>query len=379
MADADSFSAALVEFFRGGCKAPEQFKLGFELEHFIVGIDTGANVNFSESGGAGGLMEELAPLFPVRTRENGRVLALSDRTTSLSLEPGGQLEISVAPCGAIAEIEAAYMRFRRLVDPRLLRHNSRLETYGYLPVSSVRDIELLPKQRYRYMDAHFRNTGRMGLHMMRGTAACHAAIDYGSEADFVDKVRCATLLGPILAFISSNSPVFEGEPNRNALLRTQIWRSVDTARTRLDTIFDASFGFRKYAEFVLGPPLIFRAKKEEDALLHCLSLVFPDVRLRQYIEIRVADSMPIERALAYLALVKGLFADMPRLKRWLGQFEWSCSAVTAAQDALMARGARAVVYGKPIAWMIDRLTALAGENLDARESDYLKRGLYHAV
>lgn len=366
----DSLLEEFASYFSAGCKAPGQFKTGFELEHFIID-SVRRNVNYSQPGGAEQLLGELAPRFPERAIENGRILGLSDGEMALSLEPGGQLEVSIVPKADIAGTQAVYGRFRKLVDPMLKKYGHRLEQCGYLPASNIRDIELIPKERYRRMDAHFRTTGSMGMHMMRGTAACHVSIDYADEADFVNKYRCAWLLGPVLAYISSNIPVFESKPNRNVLLRAQIWRNVDNARCNVPGVFDDNFGFEEYAKFVLRAPEILREADGEERIPLYLSLVFPEVRLRQYIEIRAADSMPEARAFAYMALVKGIFADMPRLKACLSGFEWSEKAILSAQDSIMKDGRRAVVYGRPIARFVDELTDLARHTLDG-ESTYLE-------
>ena len=366
----DSLLEEFVSYFSGGCKAPGQFKTGFELEHFII---DGAcrNVNYSQPGGAAQLLGELAPRFPERAAENGRILGLSDGEMVISLEPGGQLEVSIAPKAGIAETQAVYGRFRKLVDPALKKYGHRLEQRGYLPVSEIQGIELIPKERYRRMDAHFRATGSMGIHMMRGTAACHISIDYADEADFVDKYRCAWLLGPVLAYISSNTPVFEGRPNRNNLLRAKIWRNVDPVRCNVPGVFNDNFGFEEYAKFVLRAPEILRDTGGEERIPLYLSLVFPEVRLRQYVEIRAADSMPEARAFAYMALVKGVFADMPRLKALLSHFDWSEKAILSAQDSIIKDGRRAVVYGRPIARFVDELTDLARHTLGG-ETTYLE-------
>ena len=364
----DSLLEAFVDHFSSGCKTPGQFKTGFELEHFIIDGATRRNINYAQPGGAAQLLGALAPRFPERYAESGHLLGLSDGEMSLSLEPGAQLEVSIAPKAGIAETKAVYRRFRKLVDPLLLKHGHRLEQCGYLPASSIQDIELIPKERYRRMDEHFKQTGSMGANMMRGTAACHVSIDYASEADFLEKYRCAWLLGPVLAYISSNTPVFEGRPNRNTLLRSKIWRNVDPARCALPGVFDESFGFEAYARFVLRAPEILRPGNGEDPVALYLSLVFPEVRLRQYIEIRAADSMPEAKAFAYMALVKGVFADMPRLKALLSGFEWSHSAILSAQSNIMKDGKRAIVYGRPLTRMIDELMDLARHTLGGEKS-----------
>ena len=371
MVATDSLLEAFRGYFSKGCKPYDQFKTGFELEHFIVGQND-RNVCYSSPGGAEQLLGALASRFPERAEENGRLLGLSDGEMALTLEPGGQLEVSIVPKASIAGAQAVYRRFRALVDPLLEARGSRLVQRGYLPASSVKEIELIPKERYRRMDAHFQTSGSMGRNMMRGTAACHISIDYTSEADFIDKYRCACLLGPMLAWLSSNTPVFEGRPNRNPLLRAHIWRNVDPARCLVPDIFAEGFGFEAYAKFVLRAPEILSPAEGDDLIPLQLSIVFPEVRLRQYIELRAADSMPEDKAFAYMALVKGLFADMPRLKALLAGFEWSQAALDAAQDAITQNGSKAVVYGMPLKAFTAKLTALAGENLGG-EKTYLEK------
>jgi glutamate--cysteine ligase len=194
-----------------------------------------------------------------------------------------------------------------------------------------------------------------------------------------------------LALLTSNSPRCEGADNSNPLLRTDIWRRVDPARSGIvPTIFDPDFSFRKYAEYVLGQKAIFaveegvahktsqradeilaeRVEWDEDHLLY-LSLVFPDVRLRQYIEIRIADALPPSQTFAYLALIKGLFADTRRLREWTAQLPQSVAAIEAAQDAIMADGWQAVVYGQPVGELVKQMAALAAAQLDEHERDIL--------
>jgi glutamate--cysteine ligase len=209
------------------------------------------------------------------------------------------------------------------------------------------------------------------------------ALDYSSEADFINKYQYACLLLPLLSFISSNSPVFEGQENSNPLIRTVIWRGVDSARSCIvPTTFAADFSFARYAEYIIDQAAIFEMKDgkaekserkvdevlaaktewDEDFLLY-LSLVFPDVRLRQYIEIRIADAMDEERTFAYMALIKGLFSDAAALGDWLADVPRSITAITAAQDAIMKDGMQAQVYGRPVKLLLEEMMGLAARQL----------------
>jgi glutamate--cysteine ligase len=183
----------------------------------------------------------------------------------------------------------------------------------------------------------------------------------------------------LLALLCSNSPIYEGKENQNKLLRTAIWRDVDPARCGIvPTVFDPAFSFRKYAEYVIDQAAIFvvehdvakksalrvsevlEEKKEwDDDYALYLSLVFPDVRLRQYIEIRVADSMRQAEMFGTMHLIKGLFADMKRLREWLGKFPQSVAAIVAAQDAIMDKGWEATVYGEPVKELCRQMKEIA--------------------
>jgi glutamate--cysteine ligase len=219
--------------------------------------------------------------------------------------------------------------------------------------------------------------------MMRGTASCQIAIDYTSEADFIEKYRYAYILTPLLALVCSNSPTFEGKANDNMLIRTKIWRNVDPERCGIvPTVFDRDFSFRKYAEYIIEQAAIFEvedgtaeksAKRvyevleqktewDDDYLLY-LSLVFPDVRLRQYIEIRVMDSMKPADMFTTMQYIRGLFADMKSLRRWMKKLPHSVEAIVAAQDALMTHGWEATVYGEPVKELYEQIKEIA----DVRE------------
>ena len=395
MPSTDSIIKNYVEFFRAGAKDPADLKHGLEAEHFIVYKDTKKAVPYLGENGVCALLHELSPHFDREYVDDGHLLGLLSDAAELSLEPGSQLEISTAASASIAEMAATYEKIRTLIDPILESKGQELVSIGYQPATLAAEIELLPKTRYRYMDTHFKQAGTHGINMMRATASCQVVLDYVDEADFIEKYRAACILLPLLSLFAANSPVFEGEKNDNPLIRTVIWRGVDPARSCLvPSTFDEDFSFAAYAAYIINQAAIFEMKNEaakksarsvravlakkdalitwdEDYLLY-LSLVFPDVRLRQYIEIRIADAMPTEKSFAYVALIKGLFSDMAALRAWLKPFPRSISAITAAQDAIMQEGLNALVYGESAARLLKQMRMLAEAGLTPEERIFLQ-------
>jgi glutamate--cysteine ligase len=392
--DHEMIVSRMVDYFASGSKGKEQMRYGLEAEHFIVDRKTKKSVPYDGAGGIQSLLREISPHFSREVSENGNVLGLINDDAALSLEPGSQLEISVKQNLHIADTIKIYNNIFQMVQALLEKRGQALMTQGYLPASSVKELSLLPKPRYFFMDQYFTKTGTMGINMMRGTASCQISIDYTDEGDFIDKYRCACILSPIFALISGNTPVFERKPNGNPLIRTKIWRNVDAERTGIlrDT-FSPDFSFRKYAEYVLGQNAIFEGSNgaeqasrrrvidvlsdpgtEPDAFMLYLSLVFPDVRLRQYIEIRVADSMPVEKTAAYMALLKGLFCDVSGLKSLLNRFFWSREGIVDAQNAIMEKGRHAMAYGEPVLSVINEIMAFALSRLENGEQELLRKG-----
>jgi glutamate--cysteine ligase len=378
----------LEQYFRDGCKLNCIQKLGVEIEHFIVHRD-GSSVSYYEDRGTESLLQELAPLYPRRHTENGRLLGLSNNDYSISLEPAGQLEISIVPKESICVIQKIYRTFLRQLHPLLKERGFRLITLGYQPVSSADSLPLIPKKRYAYMDRYFQSSGTSGRNMMRGTASTQVSIDYCCEEDFCRKYRAAYLLMPALKLFSDNTPVFEGRPSQGFLERTRIWNHVDPARCGIfPGLFRPDFGFRSYAEYLWNLPLIFRPSADgpvytgsaavrelwRDRLLspddveHILSMTFLDVRLKNYVEIRGADSMPLACVTAYLALIKGLFFSPRVLEHLLDLLPREEAAITAAEESLSVKGYAGMLYGRPADEFLWMLLDLAEEHLESGEA-----------
>lgn len=358
--------------------------LGLELEHFVVKKDTHEFVSYYEPYGVQYVLKQLEPLFDTSTVVDGEYLiGLQRPNFEVSLEPGAQLEVSIVKLGTVQEIYHEYLQFRSEVDPILDRLGYELVTYGYHPTAMANDIPLLPKARYRHMDARFRALGGHGVQMMRGTAAVHVSIDFRDNADFSDKYRVANFIVPILAYMTDNCISFEGQPSE-ALTRVQIWKDTDVERSGLvPHCISPSFDLQKYTDYLLNINPMFVLKDGElyptdkttaeaykdinltdTDIEHLLSIVFNFVRLKHYIEIRVADSMPILQTLKYTALLKGIFYSQTNIDSLLHKMQkYTTHDTNDALDQLQLHKQNAIVYGLPIQQWVDELYFMARQGL----------------
>lgn len=380
----------LINHFKKGIKVKCIEKLGVELEHLLVRADTGESVTFYGEGGIGAILEELAAGFPSRDELDGQLLGIYNDDYSISLEPAGQLEVSIAPKESIPLIEQIYDSFVAKMQPILSKYNYQMLTLGYLPGNRVADLPLIPKKRYQLMDRYFKTTGSCGINMMRGTAATQVSIDYCSEEDFIRKIRAAYIMMPLVELLTDNSPVFEGKAYQKNMLRSYIWNNVDQQRTGIiPGVFDKDFSFECYAEYLLQMPPIFHPGDEhytghqttaavwqevlftETDIDHVLSMSFSDVRLKTYIEIRYADSMPMEYVNGYLALIKGVLYNREVLDDIACKLTGGSEAIIKAQQSLAEAGFDGIAYGYQAGELLTWLLEQAKRNITADEQQLL--------
>lgn len=412
---ADANRTALIDFFRDGCKDRDAMgRLGVEVEHFVI-MDDGAPVPYEPCDGKLGISEVLdflAEHYPVLSfNTKNELLGLAADDGSISLEPAAQIEISIAPYRSVGAAKRAYDRFHSLLDPFLASRGARVWHSGYHPSRKARSLELIPKQRYRFMDDYFRHIGSHGERMMRASASTQISVDYYSEDDAVRKMRVAQAMAPVLAAICDNTQVFEGETNSTPIQRLQLWREVDDLRCGVvPGIFEEGFGFASYADWLLRTPPIFvtrPAASDPDGprlrqaysvsagevygdapmtradVEHLLSMFWPDVRLKRFVEIRPADSIPEAQAAGYTALIKGIFyseASLAGIEEALGapvggegSPGWPIGErqVEDAIASVRRRGFGGDVYGRTLEEWERLLFGLAGAAIPPHEASYL--------
>jgi glutamate--cysteine ligase len=360
----------LVAGFEKAGKPRSQWRIGVEHEKLGVDRTTGRAAPFSGPRGIERLLERLAERYawePVQ--ENGRTIALRRGSLGITLEPGAQVELAGAPCESLHESRAelaGHLSELLAVGPDL---GIAFLGLGIQPVSRVDEIELVPKERYGIMDPYMRKVGTLGTRMMRQTATVQANIDFADERDAMLKFRTGMRLAPVMNAIFANSCVVDGEPSRHLSFRGHVWTDTDRARCGLLRFaWDDSAGFESYVEWALDVPVYFLLRDGhytrdvtgipfrrllagapglprpnlDDWNLH-LTTLFPEVRLKSFIEFRSTDAQPARTLLGPAALVKGLFYDADCLAAaWDMGKGWSfeeCLDLSheATQGALAAR------------------------------------------
>ena len=382
----------IVAYFESGI-TQDSGRLGIELEHTIVHDDL-RPVSYSEPFGVAWVLRQLQPHYPQATRDaEGDLLGVARPGEAVTLEPAAQLELSAGPFSRLADARECFDAFERMLEGVLEPAGGRVLTLGYHPSARAADMELIPKRRYRFMDLYFRGKGAFGTCMMRGSASTQVSIDYSSVPDCLRKLRLAFGLAPLFSLVCDNSPVFEGAPRTHELVRTEIWQRCDPDRCGVvPGVMDPGFDLRRYAAYLLDAPAILAPCKKEQwcysertfgelyaertmtraEIEHAASMFFTDVRLKTYIEIRPADALPVPYAIAYAALVKGLFyhpGSLDALDALLADVR--ADDIEEAKAALMAEGYRAEVYGRPAAAWADDLVALARAGLAEDERSFL--------
>lgn len=391
---------AIVAYFESGVSPAaaaaqnNSGKVGIELEHIIVHEDL-SPVTYSEPFGVRWILQQLQPQFPQSTCDaEGNLLGVARPKEAVTLEPAAQLELSAGPFESLSQAHECLQSFENALEAILEPVNEQTTILGYHPKSRAMDIELIPKQRYRFMNEYLGKKGPFGVRMMRGSASTQVSIDYSSVPDCLRKLRLAFALAPIFSLVCDNSPVFEGAPRTHELVRTEIWQHCDPDRCGLvPGVMEPGFNLEQYAAYLLDAPAILipcedgqwqytertfgelyaQRTMTQAEVEHALSMFFTDVRLKTYLEIRPADALPVPYAIAYAALVKGLFYEPKNLDALDALFsEVRNEDVEQAKADLMAFGYRATVYGRPVADLVDTLMALAREELGESERGYLE-------
>lgn len=252
---------AIVDYYRSGIKSGPG-KIGIELEHFIVHKADATPVTYSEEHGVRWILEQLSEAYPKPTYDGDHDLIGVSRVhdgvlEAVTLEPAAQLELSAGPFSSLLEAQECFERFEERVTSIIDAVGEQILLLGYQPSVRAEDTELIPKRRYKFMDMYLGGKSPYGRCMMRGTASTQVSIDYSSEEDCIRKFRLACKMVPVLALITDNSPLFEGEPRTHELMRTEVWKYCDPDRCGLvPGVLDDDFTLERYAEYILDTPAI---------------------------------------------------------------------------------------------------------------------------
>jgi glutamate--cysteine ligase len=383
-------SDALIDYFAAGAKPRSEWRIGTEYEKVCVDRKTGRAARYYGPRGIEAVLRKLADRFGWMPRFEGEhVIALEGRKATITLEPGGQLELSGEACDSIhcakAELSEHVNEIVTVGDELGLAFLG----LGIQPLSRLEDIEWVPKPRYRIMAPYMTKVGTLGHRMMKQTATVQTNIDFESERDALGKFRLAMGLSPILTAAFANSPISDGRPNGYMSFRQHIWTDTDRDRCGLlPFAFSPDAGFEDYVDWALDVPMYFIRRGGSfvdlsglpfrqflaqgagghhatmgDWQLH-LTTLFPEVRLKTYIEIRSVDSQPPERMLALPALVKGVFFDDDcMLGAWDLVKAWSWSERLEIYHASHREALAARVRGIRLLDLARELSAIARAGL----------------
>jgi len=332
----------LVEYHASGNKPPSAWRVGTEHEKFVFRRSDLKRVPYDGPDGIRALLEGMMRFGWKPVIENGNVIALSnDARCSITLEPGGQFELSGAPLETLhqtcGEVHEHLRQVREVCDELALG----MIGLGFDPTSRRDEVPWMPKGRYRIMGDYMPKKGQLGLDMMLRTCTVQANLDYESEADMVRKFRVGLALQPVAVALFANSPFVEGRPTEFNSYRSFVWTHTDPDRCgTLPFVFEDGFGFERYVDYMLDVPMyfIYREGNYIDASGQSfreflagrlpalpgklprigdwadhLTTAFPEVRLKTFLEMRGADGGPWRRLCALPALWVGLVYDRQAL------------------------------------------------------------------
>jgi glutamate--cysteine ligase len=388
----------LVAWLEDGCKAPRDFKVGSEHEKIPFYVADLSPVPYAGERGIVALLEGVrARLGWDAIEDAGHLIGLFDSAGggAISLEPGGQFELSGATHADIHALEAELAAHLEAAHAAAAPLGIGFLALGMSPRWTLAQTPRMPKSRYRIMTDYMPKVGTRGLDMMYRTATTQANLDYASEADMVAKLRVGIALQPVMTALFANSPFTDGEPNGFLSARSEIWRHTDAARAgMLPFAFAPGMGFERYVDYALDVPMYFVKRGDvyhdvsgasfrdllagrlaqlpgERATIsdwaNHLSTIFPEVRLKRYLEMRGADVGSADRIVAQSALMVGLYYDSAALDGALDLIRgWSAEARQTLRDEAPRLGLQARIAGRSARELARDMLALARGGLARR-------------
>ena len=385
-----------------GEKPQARWRIGTEHEKLVFCRKDHHAPSYDEPGGIRDLLLALKDFGWKEVIEGGNVIAMAGSDGTVSLEPAGQLELSGAPLDNLHQTCDETGRHLDQVKAIGERTGKGFLGLGMWPDKARADLPIMPKGRYAIMLRHMPRVGSMGLDMMLRTCTIQVNLDYGSEADMVQKFRTSLALQPLATALFANSPFTDSKPNGFLSYRSHIWSDTDPARTgMLPFVFEDGFGYDRYVEYMLDVPMYFVFRegryidaagqsfrdflkgqlpalpgefpRESDWIDH-LSTAFPEVRLKSFLEMRGADGGPWNRICALPAFWVGLLYDQGALDAaWDLVKDWDMEGREALRAAVPKLALDAPLPGG------GTLRDIAGEVLGIARSGLRARERFNAV
>jgi glutamate--cysteine ligase len=388
----------LIAYMASGSKPKSEWRIGTEHEKFAFLTDTLEPVPYHGPRSIKALLEGLRDRFGWDgVYEGENIIALSDPKglANISLEPGGQFELSGAPLENLHdtcdEIHDHLDQVREIGDALGIGFLG----LGASPIWTREQTPVMPKGRYAIMAPYMDKVGRYGRDMMFRTCTVQVNLDFASEVDMVKKLRVSVALQPIAAALFANSPFLEGKPNGYQSFRSQVWTDTDNARSgMLPFAFEPGMGFERYVDYALDVPMYFAMRNGKyintagesfrqflagnlpqlpgekptmkDWADH-LTTIFPEVRLKKYLEMRGADAGPTRRLCALSAYWVGLLYDQSALDAaWDLVKNWTTEQRQQLRDDVPAQALSATIAGRTVRDIATETLKIARAGLDSR-------------
>lgn len=386
----------LAAYLESGSKPKKDWRIGTEHEKFVYCRTNLTPVPYDGDTGIRSILEKLsAKTGWAPVMEGDHPIGLKGDGASVSLEPGGQFELSGAPLENVHQTCTEVNRHLDAVKEVADGTGVAFFGMGFTPTWTRDEMPLMPKGRYNIMRRYMPKVGSLGLDMMHRTCTVQVNLDYASEADMVLKFKTSLALQPIATALFANSGLYEGEPNGWASWRANIWTDTDPDRTgMLDFVFEDGFGFERYADYMLDVPMYFAHRGGDyldaaglsfrdfmDGKLPILpgekphmgdwedhlSTAFPEVRLKKFLEMRGADSGPWSRICALPAFWVGLLYESAALEAaWDIAKNWTSQERNQLRTDAAKYGLKAKVAGRSLQEVAKEVLAVSRDGLKAR-------------
>ncbi len=384
----------LVNYIAQGEKPKEDWSIGTEHEKFCFHVEDLSPLDYEGERGIKAVLEGFKQFGWQPIYEKGNIIALSKDKATITLEPGGQLELSGAPLKTIHqtcdEVHTHLYQAKQVGDALGVGYLG----VGFHPLMKREDAPHMPKGRYKIMREYMPTKGNLGLDMMHRTCTIQVNLDFSDEADMVKKFRTSLALQPVATALFATSPFGEGKPNGFLSYRSHIWTDTDPDRTgMLPFVFEEGFGYERYVDYMLDVPMYFvyrdryidasgqsfrdflkgelpalpgekpTIKDWEDHMTTC----FPEVRLKRFLEMRGADGGPWSKLCALPAFWVGLLYDQTALDHAYDLIkEFSMEDINALRDQVAKYGLKSTYSGGTLQDLSLKVLSISDKGLEAR-------------
>ena len=387
--------AQLIEDLESACTPRKDWLIGTEHEKFAFRLSDNTRLPFEGPDGIGEILSRLTRFGWEPIQEQGKTIALTMDGCAITLEPGGQFELSGAPLETIHqtcdEVHTHLAQVKEIGDEL----GTGMLGIGFDPTWRRDQVSWMPKGRYAIMDREMQRVGDLGLDMMLRTCTVQTNLDFDTEADMVEKYRISLALQPVATALFANSPFKEGKPSGFLSLRSNVWTDTDPSRCgMLPFVFEQGYGFERHVDYILDVPMYFvyrdgiyhdvagksfrdfmvgKLEGFEDEIPHMgdwtdhMTTNFPEVRLKKYLEMRGTDGGPWRNLCALPAYWVGLLYDADsQAAAWDMIKDWSIEEQAKMRDDVPAEGLKAKFRGRTVQDLAKETLVIANAGLKRR-------------